>query len=123
MMRPLRAFIIGLTTALLQLNAPLRFVAITLSHSSSFMAYEKVVPGDAGIVDEDIQTPPALERRLHEFANLARIGDIDAAGKALLTQCLDFVGHGCGCRSVAGTHCHGGAAGGKLERDLAPDAA
>ena len=63
MMRPQRWRRMWAAAAFVQAKAPLRWTAMTASQSSSFMLMIHAVAEDAGVVDEDVDAAPGVERR------------------------------------------------------------
>ena len=59
MMRPQRCFSMALMTACVSRKGAVRLVAITSSQSARFMRSSKVVAGDAGVVDQNVELAEA----------------------------------------------------------------
>ena len=70
---------------------PLRWTAITLSHSSSVMLIEHPVAQDAGVVDEDVEAPERVDGGLHHLACLREVCDVGAVRDRLAAGCLDLL--------------------------------
>ena len=63
---------------------------MTASHSSSLMLIEHAVAQDAGVVDEDVEAPEGVDRRVDEVLGALPVGDVVGVGDRLAARCLDL---------------------------------
>ena len=77
---------------------------------------------DAGIVDEHVDAPEALERLSDGRIHLALIRDVDGEGQGRAAALRDLLGHGLRRRRVDVRHRDGGAERGESHRRRPPDA-
>jgi hypothetical protein len=73
MMRPARRLIIDLSTAWTHVNAAVRFVEMTSSHSSRLHAQHQLVARDAGVVHEHVDAAVLREDALDHGLDRGRI--------------------------------------------------
>jgi hypothetical protein len=58
---------------------------------------ERLVPQDACVVDEDVDTTPSLDGAPHHGIDRRRVGDVRSVGDGLTSRVLDLFHHGLGC--------------------------
>jgi len=78
MMRPLRCLMNGRVSALVKLNAPLRLVLITVSHSSSLMRMSRLSRVTPALFTR-MSTRPASSRIFPAAASTAAVSDTSTA--------------------------------------------
>ena len=99
-------------------KVPLRLALITASKSASFIIIRQAVPGDAGVVDQNVDPAEGLHRRVHQGLDLVGLGHVAPDGQGLGPQGLTG-SHGLtgrGLVSGVAQH-HIGAALGQLQAD------
>ena len=75
-MRPARCLTIGFSTACVHVKAAVRFVG---EHGVPVVALhpqQQLIPGDSGVVHQDVDPPVPLERGGHRALDRRRIGDV-----------------------------------------------
>ncbi len=92
MMRPKRWLIIAGKAALVVLKVPFRLTSITPLPILAGHLAQRMVPGNAGVVHQDVEALPLVEHLIDDPLGFAPLGDVALNHHAPDTQIADLLG-------------------------------